>query len=125
MKRLKKIALVAVLLLMLPVAASAWEVKIVNKTDQPMQIWIQYIYGFFQVGEACWNEWIKKGDTKVCGIPAPNCAYLMKWAHSLSECHASQTIGIGLPSPSATCWNVEITIKEDGNGNITYSRVAY
>ena len=126
MKRLKKIALIVAVLLMLPAAASAWEVKIVNKTDREMQIWITYYYGFFQPGMACWNEWIAKGDTKVCGIPAPNCAHKMMWTHTgCTANHTSQEIGIGFPTPFATCWNVELTIKEDGNGNITYSRVKY
>lgn len=126
MKRLKKIALIVAVLLMFPVAASAWEINIVNKTDRQIQIWVRYMYGFFQTGAACWNETIEKGNSLVCGIPSPNCATDMTWTHhGCGPDHTDQVIGIGFSTWFPTCWNVKLTISEDLNGNITYDREKY
>lgn len=124
MKRLKKIslALIAAVLLMLPGAAYPWEVKITNKTKSVITTGITYLGWWLKSEATCWSAQIQIDDTRVCGIPAPHCATSIMWGRGISM--KNQT-GVGSDLWGSTCWNVWVTMNEDDDGNITFSRQSY
>jgi hypothetical protein len=114
MKSLKKIALIAFALLIIPACAFGWSYRFVNNTTSPIVVHVYGEHLFWQQEDG--TATINANSSAVINMPGGICGtyftydYDFKIGSKWYKGTESTNTGIGSSFRGATCWNVEIVI---------------
>jgi len=113
MKSLKKIALIAFALLIIPACAFGWSYRFVNNSPSPLVVHVFGEHLFWQQEDG--TATINANSSALITMPGGICGtyFTFDYDFKIESTRLSGSVsktGIGSGMPGATCWNIEIVI---------------